>query len=102
MCDGFCGTYWTYADDIHVCKDCLDVMFCGNCLEKLRADELEENICDRSHEFLHVPKFDVEAALQRGKHHVRLNGSEVSVSTWLSQIRSDWGLDISDVESEQC
>lgn len=101
LCDGFCGGYWTYADDIHVCKDCLDVMFCGDCLEKLRVQQLEENICDPAHEFLHVPEFDADEALGRGKDHVRLRGEKVPVSVWLSQIRDDWGLVVTEVEKDE-
>jgi tetratricopeptide (TPR) repeat protein len=94
QCDGLCTREWTYADDIYVCKDCLDVMFCENCLEKRRSDKLEDNICDAKHEFLHVPSFSAREALSRGKDNVRIRGTVVPVSEWLEQIRLDWGLEV--------
>jgi hypothetical protein len=87
FCDGFCGTEWTFGDDIWVCQDCLDVMFCGDCHAKLLQDSLGENTCSPSHEFLYVPPFDASEARSRGKLKVRLEGKELPVRTWLERLR---------------
>jgi hypothetical protein len=95
MCDGDCDptTSWTYANDIYVCKDCLDVMFDEKCLGLLKAGKLTVNVCNPKHEFLHVPKWDLEEAEKRGTDHVRLRGEKVPVSEWLNQLRKKWGFE---------
>ena len=72
-CDGGCGVHWTYADDIYVCKDCLDVQFCKDCYSKLKAVELDIAICSPDHEHMHVPVFEEEAwrSLTKGLCHGR-------------------------------
>ena len=50
-CDGSCGTMFSYADDINVCKDCLRVQFCSNCLDLLYKGDLTNDLCDQKHEF---------------------------------------------------
>lgn len=94
-CDGDCDptTSWTYANDIFVCKDCLDVAFDEKCLAKLRTEGLSENICNPKHEHLHVPKWDPKEAQDRGKDHVRLRGNKVRVAEWLGALRKQWGFE---------
>jgi hypothetical protein len=40
-CDGRCGTSWSYADDIYVCRECKDVQFDKGCFDSLKAGTLE-------------------------------------------------------------
>jgi tetratricopeptide (TPR) repeat protein len=93
FCDGFCGTEWTYGDDIWVCQDCLDVMFCGDCHKKLLHDNLGENTCSPTHEFLYVPPFDASEARGRGKLKVRLDGKQIPVRSWLQSLRGLFDLE---------
>jgi hypothetical protein len=80
--DGQCGHTWTFADDIYVCRDCLDVQFEEGCLKKLREGTLERKICGKGHSFLHVPKWD------------DVEWSDVKipegVKQWLNEIRKEW------------
>ena len=91
-CDGRCGTNWTFADDIYVCKDCLDIQFDFNCWRLLQDGQLSKKVCNPKHEFLHVPKFDMEEARRVGKERVRVDGEIVLITEWLRGIRKDWGL----------
>ncbi|KAL9609751.1 MAG: hypothetical protein Q9167_005507 [Letrouitia subvulpina] len=93
VCDGKCGRQWKYADDIYVCKDCLDVMFDERCLKKLRSDELETNVCNPKHEFMYVPSWDETEAKERGSTNARLRGEIVPVTDWLESIRRQFGLE---------
>lgn len=54
QCDGRCGTHWTYANDMYICKECHDVQFDERCLKLLRAGKLEQQVCSKTHEMLHV------------------------------------------------
>jgi hypothetical protein len=93
QCDGDdCSHTWTYSDNIHVCKDCLDVMFADPCLEALRKDALEDKICGPGHEFLHVPPWDPVEAQHRGPTKLRQGEVTIPVSQWLQKLREEWGL----------
>ena len=98
FCDGYCGVEWTFGDDIYVCKDCLDVMFCAPCHERLHGDELGENVCGPKHEHLHVPSFDADEAQARGKTNVRYKDEVVPVSEWLDHLRNEWKMVLNDEE----
>ena len=91
-CDGHCGTNWTYADDLYVCKDCFDVQFCSSCVDLLQKGTLASYICDREHEFLHVPKWNFDRAEELGKDNVSIGGKVMPIEEWLDIIRKDWGI----------
>lgn len=94
FCDGgTCEHDWTYANDIHVCMDCLDVMFATPCYQLLRKDALEIKVCSPVHEFLHVPPWDEQEADARGPHSVRRAGKATPVSQWINEIRREWELE---------
>ncbi|KAB2569495.1 hypothetical protein DBV05_g11837 [Lasiodiplodia theobromae] len=95
-CDGNCNKQWAYADDIYVCKDCIDVQFCAGCVDKLRAGTLERQICGRDHAFLHVPKWtDIAAADEAAggvpKGVVRVGDEVLAIKDWINGIRVKWG-----------
>ena len=92
FCNGLCGTGWTFADDIYVCKDCLNTEFDFDCLRLLQDGQLFKKGCNPKHEFLHVPKFDMEEARRVGKERVRVDREIVLITEWLRGIRKDWGL----------
>ena len=89
-CDGRCGTTWTFADDIYVCKDCIDVQFDHGCLELLRKGDLARNVCDKGHDFLHVEKYDFEKAARIGAGNVEVGGNVMTVKEWLDSIKKEW------------
>lgn len=90
-CDGSCGHEWSYADDLHVCRDCLDVQFDGKCYEKLKAGKLEQKVCNKNHTFLHVPPWDPEAASAVPERHVRVGEEVIPIPEWIDRIRKLYG-----------
>jgi tetratricopeptide (TPR) repeat protein len=91
-CDGQCGTIWTYANDIYVCKICEDVQFDEHCLKKVRAGTLERRICSKNHEMLHVPKYDEQELKTIGEGNVKVGQKIMTVEDWIQGIRNDWGI----------
>lgn len=81
-CDGDCGVNFTYASDIYVCKDCLDVHFDPLCMQRLNEeDTLELEICNKNHDFLYVPKYDAERAhAVVGRANVRVGERAMLIS----------------------
>lgn len=90
-CDGRCGTNWTYANDIYICRVCADVQFDGNCLRKLREGILELQVCSKHHEMLHVPEYDEEKARKIGKGNVMVGQEVMAVGDWIQKMKQDWG-----------
>jgi hypothetical protein len=85
------------------CKYCPNVSFDKECLDQLRAGTLPRHICDRDHEWLHIPKWsDVEYEyFEVGKGRVRVGGEmrdgkrvgghAVDVGTWLRYLAQRLG-----------
>ncbi|KAK0621115.1 hypothetical protein DIS24_g11435 [Lasiodiplodia hormozganensis] len=98
-CDGSsCNTRWKYADDIYVCKDCIDVQFCSICIDKVRTGTLERQICSREHAFLHVPRWTDIAAADKAaggvpKGFVRVGNEVLAIKDWINGIRVKWGFE---------
>ncbi|KAL9088719.1 MAG: hypothetical protein Q9165_006028 [Trypethelium subeluteriae] len=93
-CDGQCGRKWTYADDLYICRECIDVQFDAPCVEKLCRGELEWDICDRNHAFMHVPAWNVESAKRAQEGKVLIDGEICKIDAWLESIKQEWGLKI--------
>ncbi|KAH8592092.1 hypothetical protein B0O99DRAFT_689874 [Bisporella sp. PMI_857] len=101
-CDGLCGRNWSYADDFYCCTICPDIQFCSDCLAKLPSGELRVYICDTTHNWLHIPKWDDlefaetrEGKVKFGGEFVdgkRVGGRIETVAEWLNLVRDDWGL----------
>jgi hypothetical protein len=91
-CDGGCDKIWTFPNDIWVCKDCPDVQFDEACLKLLQEDKLEDKVCNKNHELLYVPKYDVKTSKAIGKGKVMVGDSIMTVDAWLDGLRKDWGL----------
>ncbi|KMU86228.1 hypothetical protein CIHG_04016 [Coccidioides immitis H538.4] len=91
--DGDCGHEWSYADDVYPCKDCIDVQFDTACYEKLKAGTLGQKVCNKNHDFLHVPRWDFEEAASVPESHVRVGGETITIPDWLSTIRKKYGFD---------
>lgn len=91
QCDGRCGTIWTYANDIYICRECEDVQFDEGCLRKLQEGTLELQVCSKSHEMLHVPEYDEEKVKKIGKGNVMVGQEVMAVEDWIQKIKQDWG-----------
>lgn len=90
QCDGRCGRFWTYADDMHVCKDCLDLQLDSGCFSKLQAGTLDIATCSASHKHFYVPPFDVEAWKSRKPAEMVVGQRVMLRAEWLDAIKSDW------------
>ncbi|KAK2752745.1 hypothetical protein FQN55_005876 [Onygenales sp. PD_40] len=97
-CDGPCTNRWTYADDLYDCRDCTDVQFCETCLGDHEAVTLERMVCGKSHEFMHVPKWEEIEALKIPKGQVKVGEEIMSIPDWLNTIRREWGIAVTESE----
>ncbi|KAH4940586.1 hypothetical protein HBI79_045600 [Parastagonospora nodorum] len=95
-CDGLCGTYWTYSDDFYICCECIDVQFNEDCLRKLQAGQLEHEVCDPGHKFLHVPPWTIANAELARDGKVLVGESVKDIKLWLGEIKQAWNLDFID------
>ncbi|KLJ08852.1 hypothetical protein EMPG_15719 [Blastomyces silverae] len=98
--DRHCDRIWAFADDIYVCKDCVRLCICKDCWDKLQAGTLRPNcswssiVCDKSHEFLHVPKWNAEEARKIPKGHVKVGEEVIAVTDWLNKLRKEYRLTV--------
>ena len=91
-CDGRCGTRWTYADDIYVCRECHDIQFDGRCLEQLRGGTLQRQICNKGHDMFYVPKYDKEELERVGEGNVKVGQEIMKIEDWIQNIKKEWGI----------
>ncbi|KAF1969307.1 hypothetical protein BU23DRAFT_477557 [Bimuria novae-zelandiae CBS 107.79] len=89
-CDGKCGKQWTFADDIYICRECIDTQFDAPCLEKLRRGALSCDACDKDHAFLHIPAWDIENADRAEAGKILVGGDVLDVNEWKEAIRKEW------------
>ncbi|KAL4940945.1 hypothetical protein BDV06DRAFT_12388 [Aspergillus oleicola] len=92
ICDGDCGTKWTYADNFYFCKLCDYIQFDKQCLDKIRDGTLKLGFCNPEHEMLHVPAYDPAERRRVGEGNVKVGEEIISVEEWLQRVRTDWGL----------
>jgi tetratricopeptide (TPR) repeat protein len=92
-CDGECGTTWTVADDLYICRECDDVQFDLRCLNKLREGTLKRRVCGKDHDMLHVPAYDAAERQRIGDGNALIGEEIVSMSEWLQRIKEKWGLE---------
>lgn len=68
-CDGTCNRIFPNYDNIYVCRYCLDIGFCEDCMKLLKDGKMSLNVCSPQHEWLFIPprpetakndKFDIE------------------------------------------
>ncbi|KAF7191884.1 hypothetical protein HII31_06929 [Pseudocercospora fuligena] len=93
MCDGLCGSEWTYIDDIYSCKDCLDVQLCPACYAKLMNGQMDGTICDKNHSHLHLPKFDRQEWECTPRSMMWVGDKLVSKRAWADEIKREWEID---------
>ncbi|KAJ5746042.1 hypothetical protein N7520_011224 [Penicillium odoratum] len=94
VCDGKCGTEWTYADDFYLCMICKICQFDQACLDRLRFGTLEVAGCSKEHQMLHIPPYDPVERATVGEGNVRVGKEIISVQAWIQRIRQDWGLEM--------
>ena len=91
-CDGRCGKVWTYADDFYICRECIDCQFDAPCLEKLRQGNIGRDICDPTHDFMHVPPWDMESLKRAQEGKVLVGDQVLELGAWLEGIKREWNL----------
>ncbi|PGH00149.1 hypothetical protein GX51_05962 [Blastomyces parvus] len=93
-----CDRLWTFADDIYSCKDCVKLYLCKGCWDKLQAGTLRPScsrdsiVCEKWHEFLHVPKWNDEEARKIPKGHVKVGEEVIAITDWLNNMRKEYRL----------
>ncbi|KAI9756718.1 MAG: hypothetical protein M4579_003719 [Chaenotheca gracillima] len=87
-CDGPCAKNFTTTSDLYFCRYCLEVCFNEECMELFKAGTLPAQICNPSHDFLHVPK----ATSRLPKDTIKVREELVPVSEWLQTLRTEWRL----------
>ncbi|PLB45749.1 hypothetical protein P170DRAFT_439473 [Aspergillus steynii IBT 23096] len=87
VCDGECGHYWETASEMWWCKDCINLTFDRDCFEKLQKGTLPLNICDKSHEFLVLPKWDDDKMRKIPRGYVPYGERAISLEEWKGVIR---------------
>lgn len=93
ICDGRCGTEWTFADNIYVCRDCDYVEFDEDCLKKLREGTLiSDKICGKDHEMLHVPAYDAADREKIGEGNVKVGEHILPIEEWIQRLKEDWAI----------
>lgn len=95
-CDGRCGKGWTYADDIYICRECIDCQFDASCLEKLQQGILARDICDKNHSFLHIPAWDIASADRVDAGTVLVGNRVLDVNEWREGVKQDWDATLAD------
>ena len=93
-CDGRCGKSWTFMNDMYICRECFDVQMTPDCLEKLRQGKLERVVCDKSHDYFHVPPWDFGL-----EGRARVGQAVIGPEEWLAGIKAD--RNISDEEAKE-
>jgi len=78
--------HWSKPDPLHMCRYCLNIAFCDDCIKLVKSDELPFLICSPKHEFYDVPK--VTKRLTKGM--VLFKGEEIPVKDWLDGLRKQW------------
>ncbi|KAL0263015.1 hypothetical protein SLS55_001990 [Diplodia seriata] len=93
--NGECDHIWRFANDIYVCRDCIDCMFCEKCHTELKTGRMEWRVCGKDHEFLYVPKWDSEAAEKVEKGHVKVgNDPAMKIADWVDKLRREYGIEV--------
>ncbi|PLB40922.1 uncharacterized protein BDW47DRAFT_134139 [Aspergillus candidus] len=90
ICDGKCGYCWTAASEMWWCKDCINLTFEKECFQQLQEGTHPLNICDKNHEFLHIPSWDREK-MDRFQGGIVPRGEEgISLEEWKGEIRKKY------------
>jgi hypothetical protein len=98
-CDGRCGKQWTYADDIYICRECIDCQFDASCLGKLKQGTLARDMCDKNHSFLYIPAWDIASADRFDAGTVLVGSRVLNVNEWREGIKRDWDAAVADGET---
>lgn len=90
VCDGSCGTKWTFADNLYACRQCDDIQYDLACLNKLREGSLNIKVCDKEHEMLLIPAYDAVEMAKIGDGNVKVGEQIVSVEEWIQNLKDKW------------
>ena len=93
ICVG-CGSTWTLANDMYVCRQCESERgnsFDTSCLERIRRGDLPW-CCNKNHEMLHIPAYDPVERQRIGDGNVKVGQEIMTVNDWLQRIRVKWDI----------
>ncbi|KAE8377093.1 hypothetical protein BDV26DRAFT_220671 [Aspergillus bertholletiae] len=88
-CDGDCGNSWSYLGEMLWCKDCIDFHIDKKCYRKLCDGTLPFTVCNKSHDFLHIP--GRESAIQDiAAGYVPFENAVIPLSDWVELVRKHY------------
>ncbi|KAI5859460.1 nacht and tpr domain-containing protein [Durotheca rogersii] len=104
-CDGPCERKWDFENPVYACRYCLDTIFCGECLQRVRRGDkiftFRGLACNATHDWLCLPRREKQEWIEclmgnvrvggRLEGGVRVGGELASVSEWLGTLRRKWG-----------
>jgi tetratricopeptide (TPR) repeat protein len=87
-CDGPCRLESMVEDKFYVCRYCLDVSFCEDCVKLLEEAKLPIHICDPKHakDFFFIPPRPQK--VEKGK--VLVDGKIVGFEEWRDDLKKQW------------
>jgi len=85
-CNG-CKRVGVEYEEMYCCESCMDTSLCEVCYPKMKAGELELEICSLKHSFMRMYPIPVEA---RGVATHVVNGKILPRKEWLDKLRRDW------------
>lgn len=90
-CDTRCGAEWRdMLADCWVCRTCFDVQLCPACYKKLRNDELDPLICNKSHKLLYLPPFNEELWRTLPADMMIVDRKPVFRVDWINKLRDEY------------
>ncbi|KAF7596498.1 hypothetical protein BBP40_001370 [Aspergillus hancockii] len=88
-CDGDCGNSWSYVGEMLWCRDCINFQFNEECYRKLGDGTLPFTVCDKSHDFFHVPKREL-AIQDIPLGRMPVGEAVISLEEWMDAIRGNY------------
>lgn len=102
-----CNKVWDFKNAISICKHCFNMVFCDECLAKLKAGKLKKTSidipCKMDHDWLCLPRWDKEMYMRSLNKNVwvggqienegrLVGGTTMPVAEWLAGLKKQWGI----------
>jgi hypothetical protein len=85
-CNG-CKRVGVEYEEMYCCESCMDTSLCEVCYPKMKARELELEICSSKHSFMRM--YPIPEGAKGVATHV-VNGKLLPRKEWLDKLRKDW------------
>lgn len=71
---------------LYVCRYCLNIGFCEDCLSRLKGGTLDKKVCHPCHDWLYIPPADYE--IVPGK--LFIDGKMIPIRDWINGLKVKW------------